>query len=116
MTTATSRWPSLFSLFSLSKGRTPCDDRLQPSAPPPVAPDVEVCPVIQQDVPLYGEWIGTLDGYVNAEIRPQVTGYLIKQTYQEGDVVRKGDVLFEINPRPFQAVLDQAKGQLAQAE
>jgi RND family efflux transporter MFP subunit len=88
----------------------------QPSAPPPVAPDVEVSQVIQKDVPLYGEWIGTLDGYVNAEIRPQVTGYLIKQTYQEGDVVRKDAVLFEINPRPFQAVLDQAKGQLAQAE
>jgi RND family efflux transporter MFP subunit len=88
----------------------------KPSAPPPVAPDVEVCPVIQKDVSLYGEWIGTLDGYVNAEIRPQVTGYLIKQAYQDGDVVPKGAVLFEINPRPFQAVLDQAKGQLAQAE
>jgi RND family efflux transporter MFP subunit len=93
-----------------------CSCSGKPSARPPVAPDVEVCPVIQQDVSLYGEWIGSLDGYVNAEIRPQVTGYLIKQTYQEGDVVRKGDVLFEINPRPFQAVLDQAKGQLAQAE
>jgi membrane fusion protein (multidrug efflux system) len=88
----------------------------QPSAPPPVTPDVAVSPVVQKDVPLYGEWIGTLDGYVNAEIRPQVSGYLVKQTYQDGDAVRKGAVLFEINPRPFQAALDQAKGKLAQAE
>ena len=57
-----------------------CSCSGKPSAPPPVSPDVEVCPVIQKDVSLYGEWIGTLDGYVNAEIRPQVTGYLIKQT------------------------------------
>jgi membrane fusion protein (multidrug efflux system) len=78
-----------------------CSCTGKPNAPPLVAPDVEVSPVIQKDVALYREWIGTLDGYVNAEIRPQVSGYLIKQTYQEGGVVRKGDVLFEINPLPF---------------
>ena len=72
--------------------------------------------MIQKDVPIYGEWVATLDGYVNAQIQPQVTGYLIKQDYREGSEVRKGDVLFEIDPRPFQAVLDQAKAQLAQAE
>jgi RND family efflux transporter MFP subunit len=66
-------------------------------------------------VPVYGEWIGSLDGYTNANITPQVTGYLIKQNYREGSYVHKGDVLFEIDPRPFQAVLDQAKGALAQA-
>src|ERR1700752_1478686 len=71
-----------------------CSCSGKPSAPPPVAPDVEVSQVIQKDVPLYGEWIGTLDGYVNAEIRPQGTGYIIKQTYQAGDVVPKGPVLF----------------------
>jgi len=60
--------------------------------------------------------VGTLDGYVNAQIQPQVTGYLIKQDYREGSLVHKGDVLFEIDPRPFQAVLDQAKAQLMQAE
>jgi membrane fusion protein (multidrug efflux system) len=67
-------------------------------------------------VPIEGEWVGTLEGYVNAQISPQVTGYLIRQDYKEGALVRKGQVLFEIDPRPFQAVLDQAKGQLAQAE
>ena len=86
------------------------------AAPPPRPPVVEVAPVIQQDVPIYGEWIATLYGYVNAQIQPQVTGYLIKQDYREGSFVRKDDVLFEIDPRPFQAVLDQAKAQLAQAD
>jgi len=85
------------------------------SAPPP-PPAVEVAPVIQKDVPVQGEWVGTLEGYVNAQIQPQVSGYLIRQDYQEGGFVRKGQLLFEIDPRPFQAVLDQAKGQLAQAE
>lgn len=79
-------------------------------------PQVEVASVVQQNVPIYSEWVGTLNGYVNAQIQPQVTGYLIKQDYREGSVVQKGDVLFEIDPRPFQAVLDQAKAQLAQAE
>jgi RND family efflux transporter MFP subunit len=83
---------------------------------PPAPPDVGVVAVVQKDVPIYGEWVATLDGYVNAQIQPQVTGYLIQQTYKEGSLVRKGDVLFEIDPRPFQAVLDQAKAQLAQAE
>ncbi len=88
-----------------------------PSDPaPPRPPVVEVATVIQKDVPIYGEWIATLNGYVNAQIQPQVTGYLIRQNYQEGSFVHKGDVLFEIDPRPFQAVLDQAKAQVAQAE
>ena len=79
-------------------------------------PEVEVAGVVQQDVPLYSECIATLDGYVNAQIQPQVTGYLTKQNYQEGTVVQKGDVLFEIDPRPFEAALQQIRGQLAQAE
>ena len=74
---------------------------------------VEVATVKQADVPIYHEWVGTLDGLVNATIRAQVTGYLIAQDYREGDPVKKGDLLFEIDPRPFQAVLDQAKGELA---
>ena len=78
--------------------------------------DVLVAPPVQQDVPLHSEWVASLDGYVNAEIRPQVSGYIIKQNYQEGSFVRKGQVLFEIDPRPFQATLDGAKGDLAQAE
>ena len=79
-------------------------------------PEVEVAAVVQQDVPLYSETIATLDGYVNAQIQPQVTGYLTKQNYREGTVVHEGEVLFEIDPRPFDAALQQIKGQQAQAE
>jgi len=86
------------------------------AAAPPPPPVVEVAPVIQKNVPVQGEWVGTLEGYVNAQIQPQVSGYLIRQDYHEGAFVKKGQLLFEIDPRPFQAVLDQAKGQLAQAE
>jgi len=78
-------------------------------------PDVEVIRVQQKDIPVYREWIGTLDGMVNAAIRAQVTGYLLKQNYSEGSFVRKGQLLFEIDPRPFQAAVDRAQGQLAQA-
>jgi membrane fusion protein (multidrug efflux system) len=75
-----------------------------------------VTSVVQKDVPIYKEWVGALDGNVNAVIRPQVTGYLIKQNYREGEMVKKGQVLFEIDPRTFQAALDQAKGQLSQQQ
>jgi RND family efflux transporter MFP subunit len=85
-----------------------------PAAPPPAA--VEVVEVKGQDVPIYHEWIGTLDGLVNAQIRAQVSGYLLEQNYREGDLVKKGELLFQIDQRPFQAALDQAKGQLLQAE
>ena len=88
----------------------------QKKAPPAAAPQVQVARVVQKDVSIHKEWVATLDGYVNAQIQPQVSGYLIKQDYSEGSLVQKGDVLFEIDPRPFQAVLDQAKAQLAQAE
>jgi membrane fusion protein (multidrug efflux system) len=79
-------------------------------------PEVLVASPIRQDVPVSNEWVATTDGYVNAEIRPQVSGYIIKQDYKEGTLVHKGQVLFEIDPRPFQAALDRAKGELAQAE
>jgi membrane fusion protein (multidrug efflux system) len=78
--------------------------------------EVEVIPVEQKDVPIFGEWIGTLDGFTNADVRAQVTGYLLRQGYQEGAFVKKGQLLFEIDSRPFQAALDQAEGQLAQAK
>jgi membrane fusion protein (multidrug efflux system) len=78
-------------------------------------PTVELATVEQKDIPIYREWIGTLDGYVNAPIKAQVNGYLLRQNYVEGSFVRKGQVLFEIDPRPFQAAVDQAEGQLAQA-
>jgi membrane fusion protein (multidrug efflux system) len=85
------------------------------AGPPPVA-EVEVATVVQKDVPIYGEWVATLDGYINAQIQPQVTGYIVNQSYKEGSFVRKGQILFQIDPRPFQAILDQTKAQLAQAE
>ena len=72
--------------------------------------------VTPKDVPIYKEWIGTLEGYVNADIHAQVLGYLLTQNYAEGSEVKKGDLMFQIDPRPFQAVLDQAKGVLAQVE
>ena len=81
-------------------------------APPP---DVQVAVVQQKDIPVEREWIGTLDGMVNAAIRAEVTGYLLSQSYAEGSFVRKGQLLFEIDPRPFQAALNQAQGQLATA-
>ena len=80
----------------------------------PSAPEVEVVRVERRDVPIYSEWIGTTDGMVNADIKAQVTGYLLKQDYNEGSLVKKGQLLFEIDPRPFQAALDQAQGQVAQ--
>jgi len=83
---------------------------------PPSTTDVEVVQVKKEDVPIYAEWIGTLDGLVNADVRAQVTGYLLKQGYQEGAFVNQGQLLFQIDPRPFQAALDQADGQLAQAQ
>ena len=84
------------------------------AAPPPLA--VEVIQVEHKDVPIYSEWIGTTDGMVNADIKAQVTGYLLRQSYKEGSLVKKGELLFEIDPRPFQAALEQANGQVAQFE
>ena len=88
----------------------------KPTPQTPPLPVVEAAPVEQKDIPIYGEWIGTLSGQVNADIKAQVTGYLLMRNYKEGSLVRKGEPLFEIDPRPFQAALDQVKGQLAQAE
>ena len=84
--------------------------------PPKPLLQVRVVTVTPRDVPIYQQWIGTLDGYPNAQIRAQVSGYLIRQDYAEGGAVKKGDLLFEIDPRPFQAALDQALGKLAQDE
>jgi RND family efflux transporter MFP subunit len=85
-----------------------------PAAPAPL--EVEVATVSERSVTISSEWIATLDGYVNAHIRPQVSGYLVKRNYREGAAVRKGDVLFEIDPRPFNTMLAQARAQVAQAE
>ena len=104
-------WQLVASVILLSS--LGCGKSEQPQARPP---EVEVVQVEQKDVPIWNEWVGTLDGLVNAQIKPQVTGYLLRQTYQEGSFVRKGQLLFEIDPRTFQAALDQTKAQLANAE
>ena len=90
-----------------------CQKAQQPAS---TTPDVEVVEVLQKDVPIWKEWIGTLDGLWNAQIRPQVTGYLLRQTYKDGAFVKKDQLLFEIDPRTFQAAVEQYKGQLANAE
>ena len=102
-------------LFSLLDSLL-CAGCAQKKSSPPEPPRAQITRVVERDVNIYGEWVATLDGYVNAQIQPQVTGYLIKQDYREGSLVHKNDVLFEIDPRPFQAALDQAKAQLAQAK
>ena len=86
-------------------------DRAKPAAAPPL--QVEVTPVVQQDVPLIHEWIATVDGSVNAEIRPQVEGILLKQAYRDGFPVTRGQVLFQIDPRQFQAAANEAKAAVA---
>ncbi len=93
---------------------TGCKEK-EAAAPPPV-PDVEVSAVVMRDVPIYHEWVAVLDGFVNAQMQPEVTGYLLTQKYKEGTYVRKGQLMFEIDPRPFEAVVKQTQGQLAQAQ
>jgi membrane fusion protein (multidrug efflux system) len=104
------RWQVIATVILL--GSVGCGKSEQPQARPP---EVEVVRVEQKDVPIWNEWVGTLDGLVNAQIKPQVTGYLLRQTYKEGSFVRKGELLFEIDPRTFQAALDQTRAQLANA-
>jgi len=92
-----------------------CTNRTN-AATTPAPQEVETAEVQQRDVPVYNEWIGTLDGLVNADIKAQVSGYLLEQAYKEGTFVKKGDLLFQIDPRPFQAAVDQSSAQLAQAQ
>jgi len=89
-----------------------CSHPVKPGPPPQVG----VVTVVQQDVPVVHEWIGNLDGFVNAEIRPQVEGYVLRQVYKEGSSVRKGQLLFDIDARQFKAAADQAHGALARDE
>jgi membrane fusion protein (multidrug efflux system) len=96
-------------------GLAGCQEEKKAVAPPP-PPEVEVAEVIQKDVPVYGEWVASMDGMVNATILAQVQGYLIKQNYKEGDFVKKGSLLFEIDPRPFQAAVDDARAGMAKQQ
>jgi RND family efflux transporter MFP subunit len=97
-------------LFLLAVLLTGCSQKGAPAAAVP--PDVEVASVLQQDVPVYGEWVAQLNGPVNADITPKVQGYLLSQDYVNGSLVRKGQLLFQIDPRPFQVALDQAKAEV----
>src|SRR5712691_11547158 len=108
------KWVGVFLTVTSVIGSVGCSSSTQGAkTAEPLA--VEVVRVEQKNVPIYTEWIGTTDGVVNADIKAQVPGYLLKQDYTEGSFVQKGQLLFEIDPRPFQAVVDQAEGQLAQA-
>lgn len=106
--------PSIFLMLVIALLSCGCNrTQQQPAAQ---APTVEVVAVVQRDVPLIQEWVGTLDGMVNAQILAQVTGYLVKQNYQEGSPVKKGTLLYEIDPRTFQAAVDEAQSSLARQE
>src|SRR5438045_2562581 len=93
-----------------------CEQAKPAAAPAPPPPEVVVTEVVQREVPIYSEWLGTTDGSVNAQIRARVQGYLQSRDYREGTLVKSGDLLFTIDARPYQAALDQAKGDLARAE
>ncbi len=103
------------SVMALALMISGCSSNSQAKATiPPIS--VSVVKVSMQNIPVYSDWVATLDGYVNAQIQPQVNGYVVKQNYREGSYVRKGEVLFEVDSRPFQATFDQAKAQLSQAQ
>ncbi|MGC4049242.1 MAG: efflux RND transporter periplasmic adaptor subunit [Paludibaculum sp.] len=104
-------WITVISLAFVPVGCTTSSNAAKST--PPLT--VETVGVQQRDVPIYGEWLGTLEGMVNADIKAQVSGYIERQGYSEGSVVAKGQLLFQIDPRPFQAAVDQARAQLAQA-
>ena len=105
--------PTIIAAFLALILAAACDKAAAPAPAPQV---VDIITVEQKDVPIYREWVGSLDGDINATIRPQVTGYLIKQNYREGDAVKKGQTLFEIDPRTFQTAVDQAKAARSQQQ
>jgi len=100
-------------LWTVTNWLTGCETKQQAASAPPT---VEFIQVVQKDVPVTKDWVATLDGFVNAQIRAQVKGLLIRQNYTDGAFVSKGSALFEIDPRPFQAALDQASANLEQAK
>jgi membrane fusion protein (multidrug efflux system) len=106
---------SLLVAVALGAVVTGCGDRSRATAPPPPS-IVKAELVVERDVPISAEWVGTLVGYISAQIRPRVSGHLISQNYTEGAVVKTGDLLFQVDPRPYQLALDQAEAQLLQAE
>jgi len=108
------RWRGAVLLLLLTTLAAGCRDTA--AVAPPPAPVVKVEPVVEKDVPITSEWVGTLVGYINAQIRARVSGHLVSQNYQEGTLVKSGDLLFQVDPRPFQTALDQAEARLSLAE
>ena len=98
----------------LALGAVGCKKTADSLPPPP--PQVVVAAVIQKDVPVYSEWVGTTEGFVNADIYPKISGYLLKQNYTDGDHVKAGQLLFQIDDRQYKAALDQALGELAEKQ
>ena len=109
------RWRAPLLILALATFAAGCRDTSGAATPPPPAV-VKVEAVIQKDVPITTEWVGTLVGYINAQIRARVSGHLISQNYREGSLVKNGDLLFQVDPRPFQTALDQAEARLALTE
>jgi membrane fusion protein, multidrug efflux system len=110
-----SRWcwtPKIVSLFAILPLIGCGKNEAKPTTQPP---EVQVADVLEQDVPVYGEWVAQLNGPVNADITPKVQGYLLHQSYVNGSFVKKGQPLFDIDPRPFEAALDQAKADVERA-
>src|SRR3984885_1075601 len=105
-------WAALLVLAAFTSCKKPATETAAGGAPP----EVLVTDVVTKDVPLIREWVGTMNGVQNAQVRARETGYLLNINYQQGGYVKKGDLLFEIDPRPFIAALDQAKSQLAEAQ
>ena len=110
-----SRWTGLLLVVVAAATITGCGDRSGAAAPPPTAV-VKVASVIEEDVPISSEWVGTLVGYINAQIRARVAGHLVSKNYKEGSLVKTGDLLFQVDPRPFQAAADQTDAKLRLAE
>jgi membrane fusion protein (multidrug efflux system) len=103
----------LIAIAAVAVGASACQK--QPPAAPPIA-EVVVAEVAQRDVPIFSEWVGTTDGFVNAQVRPRVQGYLVRQTYSDGAAVKAGDLLFEIEDREYRAALDEARGNLGRQQ
>ncbi len=107
-------WSAVIAAFCVGTALSGCEKKEAPA--PPAPPEVRVAEVMQQNVPIFNEWVAQLNGPVNADITPKVQGYLLKQNYQNGFFVKKGQLLFELDPRQYEASVEAAKASLAAAQ